>query len=110
MERLFIETNYRTLEIDQSFSLTQINPAALLQLRETGTCDFDIPEVFFDLFYPGQYRRKIKSVRLTIPCITGPYTNVSTTLNLTASKLRNKPQLGTALLMDVPLRRSIAIS
>lgn len=110
LERRFIETNYRTLEIDQSFSLTQINPAALIDLREMGACEFDIPEVFFDLFYPGQYRRKIRSVRLTIPCVTGPYTNVGATLTLTASKLRNETKLGAASLLDVPLRRNVSIA
>jgi Tc toxin complex TcA C-terminal TcB-binding domain len=48
----------------------------------------DIPELCFDLFYPGQYCRKIKAVRLTIPCVAGPLTNVGATLTLTASKLR----------------------
>ncbi len=58
MERRFLETNYRCLEIDQAFSLTQVDPAALVRLRETGNCEFVIPEVFFDLFYPGHYRRR----------------------------------------------------
>jgi Tc toxin complex TcA C-terminal TcB-binding domain/Neuraminidase-like domain len=90
MERRFIETNYRTPEITQSFSMMQISPAALLNLRQNASCSFDIPELCFDLFYPGQYCRKIKAVRLTIPCVTGPLTNVGATLTLTASKLRLK--------------------
>jgi hypothetical protein len=108
--RRFLETNYRTLEVDQSFSMAQIAPAALLSLRENAACSFSIPEVFFDLFYPGQYYRKIKAVRLTIPCVTGPFTNVSATLTLTGSQIRLKPQLGAALLTDVPLRRSVSIA
>ena len=28
--------------------------------------------MLFDLAYPGQYKRRIKSVRLTIPCVAGP--------------------------------------
>src|SRR6185503_19522396 len=110
MERRFIETNYRSLEVDQPFSLTQISPAALIQLRETGACEFDILEIFFDLFYPGQYRRRIKAVRLTIPCVTGPYTNVGATLSLTASRLRNEPKPGAAFLLDVPRRRSVSVA
>src|SRR5262249_31118945 len=77
LERRFIETNYRTLEVDQAFALSQVDPQALLDLRETGECTFTIAEAFFDLFYPGHYKRRIKAVRLTIPCITGPYVNVS---------------------------------
>lgn len=110
MERRYLETNYRKSEIDQPFSLTQIDPAALLLLKETGTCDFSIPEVFFDLFYPGQYRRKIQSVRLTIPSVTGPYTNVSATLSLTSSEIRMEPQLGAAALQSVPKARTTTIA
>jgi hypothetical protein len=107
LERRFIETNYRTLEITQAFSLMQIDPAALITLREKGDCTFTIPELFFDLTYPGQYRRRIKSVRLTIPCVTGPYANVGATLSLTSSGLRSTP---TATLIPVPLRRSVTIA
>ncbi|MFB9235537.1 neuraminidase-like domain-containing protein [Plantactinospora siamensis] len=110
MERRFIETNYRTPEVDQAFSLAQIDPAALVRLRQTGECAFDLPEVFFDLFYPGQYRRRTKAVRLTIPSVTGPYTNVGATLELTGSKIRKDPVPGAAGLQVVPLRRSVAIA
>ena len=110
MERRYLETNYRKNEIDQAFSLTQINPAALMLLKQTGTCDFSIPEIFFDLFYPGQYRRKIQSVRLTIPSITGPYTNVSATLSLTGSQIRMEPNLGAGELKEVPKSRTTIIS
>ncbi|WP_438033698.1 neuraminidase-like domain-containing protein [Sorangium sp. So ce204] len=110
MERRFIETNLRALEIDQPFSLAQLDPAALMRLKETGTTDFSIPELAFDLFYPGQYRRRIRSVRLTIPCVTGPFTNVGATLTLTGSKVRRQPALGEAELFDVPLRRSTTVA
>jgi hypothetical protein len=110
LERRFLETNYRSLEIDQPFSLSQINPAALLQLKQNGECTFSLPEVFFDLFYPGQYRRRIRSVRLTIPCVTGPFTNVGATLSLTGSSIRREPKLGAVELKPVPLRRSVTIA
>jgi hypothetical protein len=110
LERRFTETNYRSLEIDQSFSLTQIDPAALVRLRETGTCDFEVPELFYDLFYPGHYRRRIRSVRLTLPCITGPYTNVGATLTLLGSAVRTGPGPGAAHLKEVPPRRSVSVA
>jgi hypothetical protein len=50
-----------------------------------------LPEWFFDLDYPGHYMRRIKSVGLTVPCITGPYTSVSCTLTLLSSSVRTKP-------------------
>ncbi len=108
LERRFLETNYRTPEVDQAFALSQVNPQALVNLHEVGECTFDVSEVFFDLFYPGHYKRRIKAVRLTIPCITGPYVNVSATLALTASQIRPTP-VATAL-VDVPPSRSVSIA
>jgi hypothetical protein len=110
LERKFIETNYRSLEINQSFSLTQIAPTALIELRETGSCEFEVSEIFFDLFYPGHYRRKIKFVRLTIPCVTGPYTNVSATLTLVGSNIRVEPKVGENELKSVPRTRTLSIA
>jgi hypothetical protein len=110
LERRFIETNYRTLEVDQAFALSQIDAGALLDLRENGKCAFGIPEVFFDLYYPGQYKRRIKAVRLTIPCVTGPYVNVSATLDLTASQVRTNATTGQQALVDVPPTRSVSVA
>lgn len=110
MERRYLETNYRKNEIDQAFSLTQLNPAALLVLKQTGTCEFTIPELFFDLFYPGHYQRKIQSVRLTIPSVTGPYTNVSANLSLSRSFIRMEAKLGAAELKELPKSRTTNIA
>jgi hypothetical protein len=110
LERRFMETNYRTLEIDQSFSLAQLNPAALVQLREKGKCDFAIPEFAFDLSYPGHYRRRIKAVRLSMPCVAGPYANVGATLVLLESRMRNEPQVGTTALSILPPTRTVSIA
>jgi hypothetical protein len=99
----------RSLEVDQAFSLNQLDPAALVTLRETGECTFAIPEVYCDLHYPGQYKRRIKGVRLTIPCITGPYVNVGATLSLSRSWLRASP-LPNAPLLEVPPARSTMIA
>jgi Tc toxin complex TcA C-terminal TcB-binding domain/ABC toxin N-terminal region/Neuraminidase-like domain len=107
LEQRYLETNLRTLEVEQSFSLATQAPRALLALRETGTCTFSIPETAFDLAYPGQYRRRIKAVRLSIPCVTGPYVNVPATLRLTRSYLRQGPRLG---LIEFPLRHTTAIA
>ena len=88
LERQYLARNKRKLEIEQSFSLAQLAPDKLAELRLTGECSFSIPEWFFDLSYPGQYRRRIKAVRVTMPCVTGPYSNVGATLRLTGSKIR----------------------
>ena len=93
MEKAHLENNRRNFEVDQTFALSQINPLALQQLREKGTCQFSIPEIFFDLAYPGQYNRRIRSVRLTIPCVAGPYVNVNAKLTLLQSRVRKEPKM-----------------
>lgn len=75
-------------EITKSISLRQLNATALFNLRELGTCSFSIPEVLFDMDFPGHYVRRIKSVSVTIPCLVGPYTSVNATLSLRSSKIR----------------------
>ena len=109
LEQRYMETNLRSLEVEQSFSVVTLNPRALLTLRETGRCTFSIPETAFDLAYPGQYRRRIKAVRVSIPCVTGPYVNVPATLRLTHSEWRREPKLN-ATLTEVPLRHTTAIA
>jgi len=59
LEQRYLETNLRTLEVEQSFSIAILAPAALVTLRETGSCTFSIPEAAFDLASPGQYSRLI---------------------------------------------------
>ena len=112
METRFLETNYRDLEVEQDFSLMQLDPAALVRLRQTGECEFRIPEVMFDLFYPGHYRRRISAVRLTIPAVTGPYVNVSATLTLLDSQIRSYPDPAVAAgtLPHLLPRRSVSIA
>lgn len=110
MDKRFIETNTRQSEINQSFSLAQIDPQALIGLKESGRCEFAIPEFYFDLFYPGQYRRRVRAVRLTIPCITGPYTNVSAKLTLLKSFIRKEAVLGASHLFEVPPNRTASVA
>ncbi|PIE70711.1 MAG: hypothetical protein CSA22_06040 [Deltaproteobacteria bacterium] len=76
-------------EITKPVSLYQLDPLAVIQLREVGQCEFELPEAFFDLDYPGHYKRRIKSLSLSIPCVVGPYTGVNATLRLLENKFRN---------------------
>jgi hypothetical protein len=88
MDVAFLERNKRELEIQKPISLAVINGRALQDLRETGACEFELPEVLFDLDFPGHYFRRIRAVRLTIPCVTGPHTSVSAKLSLLSSAMR----------------------
>ena len=110
LERAYMDGNTREMEVTQSFSLRQIAPSALLDLQLTGGCSFAIDELFFDMQYPGQYRRLLKAVRLTIPSIVGPHVNVGAHLRLEGSQVRRVSQVDPALLVDVPLTMSRTIA
>jgi hypothetical protein len=96
METSYMENNIRELELSKTVSLAILNPEALLRLAETGECFFSLPEQLFDLDYPGHYFRRIKSISLTIPAITGPYTTVSSTLTLLSDRYRSQASTGEA--------------
>lgn len=83
-------------EIVKHVSLRQLAPLALVQLRELGSCEVTLPEVLFDMDFPGHYQRRIKTVSLTIPCVVGPYTSISCTLRLLSSEVRVSPIGGSA--------------
>lgn len=88
MEAAYLDSHKRELELTRTISLAQIDPAALIQLRETGSCEFETPEALFNLDYPSHYLRRIKSLSVTIPCVAGPYTSVSATLTLLGNRIR----------------------
>jgi peptidoglycan hydrolase-like protein with peptidoglycan-binding domain len=93
LEASFDRQNTRRLELTKHVSLAQIDPAALLQLRQNGQCTVDIPEAVFDLDYPGHYLRRLRHVQVTIPCVAGPYTTLACTLTLTNSSWRTDATL-----------------
>jgi hypothetical protein len=93
MEMDYHDLNVREYEMTKHVSLLQVAPLALLQLRATGRCLVSLPEELFDLDGPGHYFRRIKSVVVTIPCVTGPYTGVNCTLSLQNSAIRTSSQI-----------------
>jgi Tc toxin complex TcA C-terminal TcB-binding domain len=93
MEMAYHEHNKREYELTKHVSLRQLDPLALLTLKATGACEMTIPEALFDLDCPGHYMRRIKSVSLSIPAVTGPYTSINCTLSLLRSSLRRSPLL-----------------
>ncbi len=88
LESAYLEQNRREMELTKQVSLLMLDPLALVQLRETGRCFLGLPEELFDLDYPGHYFRRIKSVSLTLPCVTGPYTTIACTLRLLKNAVR----------------------
>jgi len=88
LEAKYIEDRGYDFEITKNISLRQLDPMALMILRESGSCTFDIPEVLFDMDFPGHYMRRLRTVSTSVPCIVGPYTSINSTLRLTQSKIR----------------------
>lgn len=88
MEMAYHDLNRREYELTKHISLLQIDPFALIQLRTTGRCTVQLPEALFDMDGPGHYYRRIKTVAVSIPCITGPYAGVNCTLTLLKSSIR----------------------
>jgi hypothetical protein len=96
MEMAYHDYNKREYEMVKHVSLQQLDPNALLKLKATGSCEVTIPEWLYDMDCPGHYMRRIKTVSLSIPCVTGPYTSINCTLALTKSTLRISPIVGSA--------------
>lgn len=93
MEMAYHELNRREYELTKHVSLQTSAPLALLQLRATGSCVVTLPEELFDLDAPGHYFRRIRSVSVSIPCVSGPYTSVNCTLTLRKSTVRTSALL-----------------
>jgi hypothetical protein len=88
LERAYLEERGHSFEVTKSFSLRMLDPAQLLLLRQSGKCEIVLPELLFDMDFPGQYMRRIKSVSVTVPCVVGPHTALNGTLTLTSSEYR----------------------
>lgn len=73
---------------NKQVSLRKLDPEQLLNLRSKSSCEFSIPEELFDMDFPGQYKRRIKTVSFSIPCIAGPYTSISAKATLTEHSFR----------------------
>jgi hypothetical protein len=82
LEEAYLNENLHDFDLVKTISLTAIDPEALISLKNNKCCDFKIPEWIFDIEQPGHYKRRIKSVTLSIPCIVGPYNSVNCTLSL----------------------------
>jgi hypothetical protein len=88
MESQYLANNLRELELTKHVSLALTQPSALVLLLQTGACNITLDETLFDSDHPGQYFRRLRSVAVTIPCVTGPYTGVNATLSLGATVVR----------------------
>lgn len=88
LEMAYYDQNAREYELTKTISLAQLDPLALIALRTTGYCTISLPEELFDMDHPGNYMRRIKSVAITVPCVSGPHAGVHGRLTLMSSHIR----------------------
>lgn len=94
MQVAALDLKRREYELTKHVSLLQVDPGALLQLRTTGRCTLQLSEDLFNLDGPSHYFRRIKTVAVSVPCVTGPYAGVNATVTLTRSSIRTTATLG----------------
>ncbi|HEU5101848.1 MAG TPA: hypothetical protein VFU22_22660, partial [Roseiflexaceae bacterium] len=64
MEKAFIESDSRGLEITKHVSLLELDPVALIQLKSKGVCEFAFSEALFNYDFPGHYCRQIRTLEV----------------------------------------------
>lgn len=93
MEKAYLDNNRRPLEIEKTISLMQLDPKAILDLKNYGECYILLGEKVFDDDFPGHYARKIKTISISIPAVVGPYQNIKATLTQLSNYTILKPDI-----------------
>lgn len=93
LEAAYLNGNVRPFEIERTIALSQLDPVALIRLKQTGSCEFAFTEKLFDDDYPGHYMRQIASLSVSIPAVIGPYQNFRTTLTQLSDAVVLKPEV-----------------
>ena len=88
MEAAYLDNNRREHELTKHLSLASLDPEALLTLKATGQCEFEIPEWVYNLDHPSHYMRRFKSISISIPCVVGEYASVNCTFTQLSSRVR----------------------
>ncbi|MEU6778308.1 hemopexin repeat-containing protein [Nonomuraea angiospora] len=88
LERLggaYTASDERGLEITKRISLLQLDPMAVLALKNDGRCEFALSEELYDRDFPGHYRRCVKTVSVVFSGPEGPI-DVNAVLTQTGHK------------------------
>lgn len=94
LEAAYMRFNTRDFELSRSISLRLLNPAALMALIGTGKARFEIPEWLLGTVFEDDmklYAMRIKSIAVSLPCVTGPHTPTNVKLQLLNSAIGWKP-------------------
>jgi hypothetical protein len=66
--------------VTRRLSLKDLDSKALTALRMGGSCDIPVPTWWLDRLDAGIRNRRVRSVSVSIPCISGPKASVNATL------------------------------
>ena len=91
MEQAYLNTDERTLEITKSINLSELDPVALLRLKELGSCEFAFTEARLDRDFPGHYCRQIRTLSVTFKDDKGENMSVNATLTQLTHKTLLEP-------------------
>ncbi len=84
LEQEYLAKSQFTLLLKRDFQLSEFDPTALLSLKTKRSADFALPRWWLDRFDPNCTNRRIRSLAISLPCVTGPYRSVNATLKLTS--------------------------
>jgi hypothetical protein len=74
--------------ISKTVSLKDIDPLALMKLRITGTTDFSVGELLYDMDFPGHYMRRIRSLSVSVLSTLEAGSSTNAVLTLLEHKYR----------------------
>ena len=80
LDQYAFTTDQRKQQLSVNFSLSQLDPFAFQQFKQTGVLNFDTSGKVFDRRFPGQYLRLIKQVRISVIALVPPVQGISATL------------------------------
>jgi hypothetical protein len=95
LEAAYMRCNTREFELTRSISLRLLDPAALMALRLNKVAQFELPEWLLQMEFPDMqlYAMRVKSVAVSLPCVTGPYTPANVKLHLLQHQIGWSPGL-----------------
>ncbi|GAA5179464.1 hypothetical protein GCM10023322_09510 [Rugosimonospora acidiphila] len=86
--KAYVDADRRSMEITKRISLLALDPLALLDLKNTGRCEFALTEALFDRDFPGHYRRQIRTLSVSFDT-----DQAAVGVNATLTQLDNKTVL-----------------
>jgi hypothetical protein len=93
MEKSFYQTNKRNFEIKKDVSLFDLDPIALVKLKQTRTCEFSLTEALYNYDFQGHYRRQIKSIAVSFQAGDEDLSSANATLTQLSSKIIMEPDI-----------------